>query len=88
MAEFDVLGRMNRQINNLQLKETPLDYDDTALRGLMAADKAEIMATLALMQIQIDNLIAFKAIYSELLQKVAAGQIGTTPDNVLVDDGA
>jgi len=88
MDDFGVFGRMNRQLNNLQLKETPLDFDDTELRNAMAADKAEIITILSAMQIQIDNLIAFKAIYSELLQKVAAGQIGTTPDNILLDDGA
>lgn len=88
MADFDVLGRMNRQINNLQLKEIPNEYDDTELRAMIATSNAEIMATLNAMQIQIDNLIAWKSVYSDLLQKVASGQIGSIPNNALLDDGS
>ncbi len=80
---------MDKRLRELALKETPLDFDDSELRALLASQSANSdtqVSSLAARIARLENL--YQSIIT-LLQQISDSQ-GTTAtfdDNVLLDDG-
>ena len=86
---YSVIGNLNKRVNSLALKESPLEFDDSELRALMATNWSENDAKIAALTARVVRLEGLIGAYTSLLQQLAdGGGTITLGNNVLLDDGA
>ena len=85
---YSVIGNLNKRVNSLALKETPLEFDDTELRALMATNWSENDAKIAALTVRVARLEGLIGGLTSVLQQLADGGTLVLGNNVLLDDGA
>ena len=85
---YSVIGNLNKRVNSLALKESPLEFDDTELRALMATNWSENDAKIAALTARVVRLEGLIGAYTSLLQQLTNGGTLVLGNNVLLDDGA
>jgi ABC-type bacteriocin/lantibiotic exporter with double-glycine peptidase domain len=85
---YSVIGNLNRRVNSLALKETPLEFDDTELRALMATNWSENDAKIAALTVRVTRLEGLVGGLTSILNQIANGGTLVLGNNVLLDDGA
>jgi ABC-type bacteriocin/lantibiotic exporter with double-glycine peptidase domain len=85
---YSVIGNINKRVNSLALKESPLEFDDTELRALMATNWSENDAKIAALTVRVARLEGLVGSLTSVLQQLANGGTLVLGNNVLLDDGA
>ena len=85
---YSAIGNLNKRVNSLALKETPLEFDDTELRALMATNWSENDAKIAALTVRVARLEGLVDGLTLILQQLADGGALVLGNNVLLDDGA
>lgn len=88
MSDYGFIGNLNKRVNSLALKESPLEFDDSELRALMATGWSENDAKIAALTTRVTRLEGLIGAYTSLLQQLADGGTIALGNNVLLDDGA
>jgi hypothetical protein len=86
---YSVIGNLNKRVNSLALKESPLEFDDTELRALMATNWSENDAKIAALTVRVARLEGLVGGLTSVLNQIANGGGSLVlGNNVLLDDGA
>ena len=86
--DYSTFGKLAKRVNSLALKESPLEFDDTELRALMATNWSENDAKIAALTVRVTRLEGLIGGLTSVLQQLADGGTLVLGNNVLLDDGA
>lgn len=86
--DYQTVGKLTKRVNSLALKESPLEFDDTELRALMATNWSENDAKIAALTVRVVRLEGLIGSLTSVLQQLADGGTLVLGNNVLLDDGA